>query len=129
MGNKIPIDQMLIWMITILPYQGQNPTEEFLGKDQDHAMADNMKNKYGLVRGNMGYDIKSISDQAVCFATHILAENIMRKCRTIEFPVSVVSLAAQCANGFQYKWDGYLCKEFLDDCLEVHEKGTYFHYA
>lgn len=99
MGNKIPIDQMFIWRIIILPYQGQNPTKEFVGKDQDRVVAENMKKKYGLVKGNKGYDINSINDQTVFYVAHILARNIMRKSRANEFPTLVVSLATQCTYG------------------------------
>lgn len=67
--------------------------EEFVGKDQDHALAENMKKKYGLVKGNRGYDINLISDEEVCFTAYILAEKIMRKYCTYDVPASVVSLA------------------------------------
>jgi len=63
MGNKIPIDPILVWRITRLPYQGRNPTKEFIGKYQDHAIANNMKKKFGLTKGKRRYDIKLISDQ------------------------------------------------------------------
>lgn len=84
-----------------------------------------MKKKFGLTKGKHGYDINSISDQRVPFTTHILVGNIMRKCQANE----VISLAAQCANRVQYNWVNYLCKEFMDDCREVQEKGNTFHYA
>ena len=129
MRNKIPIGKILIQRITRLPYQGNNPEEVFVGKDQDHTLADNMKNKYELIKGKMGYDINSIDDQAVFFTAHIVDRNIIRKCHTNEVPASMVYLAAQCTNGVQYNQAGYLCKEFLDDCHEVQEKGTSFHYA
>jgi len=83
------------------------------------VLKENMKEKYGLVKVNRGYDINSISDQEVYFATHIMARKVMRKCCANEILVSVVSLDAQCTNGVQYKWDGYLCKEFLDDYCKV----------
>lgn len=88
-----------------------------------------MKKKFGLEKGKRIYDINSISYQEVHFAAHILAGKIMRKCWENEVPASVVSLAAQCANGVQYNWADYLCKEFFDDYYEVQEKGTTFHYA
>jgi len=97
LGNKIPIDPMLIWRITKFPYQGWNPAEEFAGKDQDHAIAESMKKNFRLVKGKRGYDINLISDQAVHFPVHILAEKLMRTCRANEIPMSVVSLAMQCA--------------------------------
>jgi len=51
MGNKIPIDLMLIWRITRLPYQGRNPVEEFVGKDEDHGITDSMEKKFDLIKG------------------------------------------------------------------------------
>jgi len=99
MRNKIPIGKILIQRITRLPYQGNNPEEVFVGKDQDHTLADNMKNKYELIKGKMGYDINSIDDQAVFFTAHIVDRNIIRKCHTNEVPASMVYLAAQCTNG------------------------------
>lgn len=51
-----------------------------------------MKDKFGLVKKTRGYDINSISDQGVCFAMHILAGNIMRKCRENEVHAVVVAL-------------------------------------
>jgi len=50
-----------------------------MGKDKDNAVVDNMNNKYGLVKENRGYNIKSISYQEVCFTAHILVEKIMKK--------------------------------------------------
>jgi len=94
MGNNIPIDQMLIWRITRLPYQGWKLVEEFTGKDHDRTVAENMKKKYSLVKGNRGYDIKLIRNQVVCFIAYILARKIMRKCCANEVPTLAVSLAA-----------------------------------
>lgn len=53
--------------------------EEFVGKDQDHAIEKSMNKKFGLVKGKSGYDINSISDQSVRFMVHILVGKIMRK--------------------------------------------------
>jgi len=92
--NKIPIDQVLIWRNIGLPYRGWNPVEEFVGKDKDHAVVENMKKTYGLVKGNRGYNINLISDQAVQFVAHIFAGKIMRKCCANEVPSSIVSFVA-----------------------------------
>jgi len=77
MEDKISIDQMLIWRIMRLPYQGRNPAEEFIRKDQDCALEESMKQKYGLMKGNRGYNINFISDQVVCLVAHIMAGNII----------------------------------------------------
>ena len=60
-----------------LPYQGRNPAEEFIRKDQDCALEESMKQKYGLMKGNRGYNINFISDQVVCLVAHIMAGNII----------------------------------------------------
>jgi len=53
--------------------------EEFVGKDQDRAIVENMKKNFELVKGKRGYDINSISDQEVRFMVNILVKKIMRK--------------------------------------------------
>ena len=77
----------------MLPYQGKNPTEEFIGKIQDKALSKEMKNKYDLVNKSSGYDISSINDPVVHFNVHILVGNIMQNFWTNEVPTPVVSLA------------------------------------
>jgi len=51
-GKRIPIEPKLIWRIMRLLYQGRNPAEEFVGKDQDRAIVKSMKNNFGLVGNN-----------------------------------------------------------------------------
>lgn len=50
-GKRIPINPMLIWRITRLPYQELNPAEDFVGKDHEKAIAENMKKNFGLTKG------------------------------------------------------------------------------
>ena len=52
---------MLIWMITRFLYRGGDPTEEFVGKDKEKAVAQNMKEKFGISKGKRDYDMNSIS--------------------------------------------------------------------
>ena len=68
MGKRISIDDMLIARIIWLPYQGRDPSEEFVGKYQDKEIARAMKEKFELVKGKQGYDINSIKDQVHFFA-------------------------------------------------------------
>lgn len=37
-GTRILIDEMLIWRIIGLPYQGKDPVDEFIGKNKDKEM-------------------------------------------------------------------------------------------
>lgn len=83
-GNNIPIDQILISRITRLPYQGRNLVEEFMGKDRDYNLADNMKNKYDMIQGKRGSNINLIGDQAILLGAHIFIGKIMRKCHANE---------------------------------------------
>jgi len=80
MGKRIPINPMLIWRLIRLLYQGLSSTEEFVGKNQDISIANNMTERFGLTKGKEGYDINSINDQGVHFAAYILAGKIMMKC-------------------------------------------------
>ena len=62
------------------------PVEEFVGKDKDKAIAENMKKKFGLTKWRQGYDINLMNDQGFHLPTHILARKIIRKCRASEVP-------------------------------------------
>ena len=53
----------------------------------------------------------------------------MRKCRPNEVPTPIVSIAANCAKGYSYKWIEYIAKEFLADVHDAQEKGRAFHYS
>lgn len=53
----------------------------------------------------------------------------MRKCRGIEVPKVVISLAEECAAGVRFSWSQFLCEEFLTNYREVQEEGKTFHYA
>ena len=53
----------------------------------------------------------------------------MRKCRTDEFLVPVVSLVSQCANDVLFNWSRYLCQEFLVNCCNAQDETKSFHYA
>ena len=53
----------------------------------------------------------------------------MQKCRPNEVPASIVSIAANYAEGYSYKWAKYMAREFLEDVRDAQEKGTPFHYS
>lgn len=90
LGMRVLIDEMLIRIIRTLTYQGKDPTDEFVGKNEDKEM---MKEKFRLVNKSHKYEIKSIKDHGAHFIAHILVGKIMRKCRANEVLVVVVSLA------------------------------------
>ena len=53
----------------------------------------------------------------------------MWKCRLNEVPTLIVSIAANCAEGYRYKWTEYIAREFLADVRDAQEKGRAFHYS
>ena len=53
----------------------------------------------------------------------------MRKCRPNEVPAPIVSIATNCAEGYNYNWAAYIAKEFLEDARDALEKGRPFHYS
>lgn len=71
LGEPIPITDMLIHWITLLPYQGVDPIDAFGGKTKEKQLAYQMKSEFGLVKNSHGYSIHSISDPAVQFVVQI----------------------------------------------------------
>ena len=53
----------------------------------------------------------------------------MRKCRPNEVSAPIVSIAANCVEGYSYKWAKYIAKEFLEYVHDAQEKGRPFHYS
>ena len=53
----------------------------------------------------------------------------MRKCRPYEVPAPIVSIAANCVEGYIYNWVAYIAKEFLEDAHDAQEKSRTFHYS
>ena len=52
-GNqRISIDGELIHRITGLPKEGPDPGIEFVGKHKDTKLAQHMKDRFGLTKGN-----------------------------------------------------------------------------
>ena len=53
----------------------------------------------------------------------------MRKCRPNEVLAPIVSIVANYAEGYSYKWTEYIAREFLEDVRDAQEKGRPFHYS
>jgi len=92
MEEPIPITTDLIHRISRLPCKGKDPMV-IVGKSRDLALTEAMKKKYKLEKKKRGYAIRSIKDKRVRVATELLDGKVMRKCRSDEVPVLVVSLA------------------------------------
>lgn len=80
LGTRIPIDDIMIIRIVVLPYQGVNIVDAFVEKYQEKKLAEMMKKEYNLIRKSRGFLINSINDLAMCFFTNIFPRKIMRKC-------------------------------------------------
>lgn len=94
LGGPISITHMLVHRITLLPFEGMNLVDDFVGKSQEKKLEDQMKSDFRLVKKLRGYGISSISDDAVKSVAQILAGKIMRKCHADELSGLVVFLAA-----------------------------------
>ena len=92
-------------------------------------LAQHMKDRFGLTKGKRGYQTLTIWHQSIRFAVDLLACKLMRKCRPNEVPVSIVSIAVNCAEGYSYKWVEYIAREFLEDVHDAQEEGRPFHYS
>ena len=114
-SQRITIDGELIHRITGLPMEGHDPGIEFIRKHEDTKLAQHMKDHFGLTKGKQGYQTSTIRHQNIHFTAKILACKLMQKCRPNEVPAPIVSIAANCAEGYSYKWAEYIAKEFLED--------------
>ena len=93
MDTKVSFDFDLIAIITGFPKVGVEPTQFFIGKEKDKHLATKMKEKYSLVRDKRGFDIASIYEQVVRFATKELSIKILRKMRSNHYTTGVIVVA------------------------------------
>lgn len=100
--EPIPIIDMLIHRITLLPHSGLNLAKSFGGKMGECDLAEKMKDKFKLVKKARRHSISSIIHPKVKVATQILAGKVMSKCHPNEVSAPVVLLAAQCVGGIQF---------------------------
>ena len=119
LDRPIPINVVLIVQITGLPSQGMDPTLILDDKSKEKALAEEMKKKYGIVRGKRGIIIKQIINVATQLGTNILACKLLIKFQKDEVPSGVITVVAQCAEGTIVSWAPYLLNLFLDDCKEA----------
>jgi len=126
--EPIPIMEDLIHHISQLPCKGKDHATT-TRKGNDLALTEAMKAKYKLEKKKRGYAISSSKDKWVHVATQLLVGKIMKKFHANEVLAPVVVLAEQCAEGVQFNWSKFLCKEFLTNCHEAQEQGKTFHYT
>lgn len=93
------------------------------------ALVEVMKKKFKLENKKRGYAISSINNPTVKIAIQILVGKVMQKFCVDEVLAPVITMAAQCMEGFQFNWVNYLCIEFLANYHEAQEQGKTFHYT
>ena len=81
MDSPMPINIDLIAVITGLPTDGEKTKQYLEDKTKAKAISDEIKEKYGIERVNIGIKINDINDPVTRFATIFLDFKLMRKCR------------------------------------------------
>jgi len=128
--NKVVlIDTYLIVWITRLPTQGKDPFPLFTEKDNEKALSERIKEKYGTYRGARGIDVASINDDIIRFVTQVLACKLLRKCPKDQVPMGAMVVVEKCVARVMMNWSTFLVNPFFMDYWESQEKGTKFHYA
>lgn len=102
MEDPIPIINMLIHRITLLPHSRLNPDKEFGRKIGERDLAKRMKDKFKIVKNPRRYSIYNITDPVVKVVAQILAGKIMGKCHMDEVLTPIVSLVTWCMEGIQF---------------------------
>jgi hypothetical protein len=80
MDRTVPINVDLIAEIIGLHIDGKKPEKYLEDKTQEKAISDEIKEKYGIERGNRGIKINDINDPATWFATKLLGCKLKHKC-------------------------------------------------
>ena len=88
-----------------------------------------MKKTYATERGSHRIIIKHINDATTRLATKLMACKLLKKCHKEEVPIGVITTASQCTEGTMLSWAMYLLNLFLEDCRDVQDLGTEFHYS
>jgi hypothetical protein len=119
LDKPVPITVDLITQITGLPSRGMDPALILDDKSKEKSLAEEMKNKYGTVRGTRGIIMKWINKPETQLGANILACKLLRKCRKDEVPAGVIAVAAQCAEGTFVRWASYLLNLFQMDYRDM----------
>ena len=72
-----PINGELIHRITALPTAGPDPGTEFPSNHEDMKLAQSMKERFSLTKGQRGYHTFMIQHHNIHFAVEILACKLM----------------------------------------------------
>ena len=82
MDAKVPIMVDLISQIIGLPKAGVNPSQYFIGKDNDKKLAIRLKKNYCVVKDKMTSVIHTVSDHKVHVAAKLLGVKVVQKNRS-----------------------------------------------
>ena len=87
--------------ITGLPKDGEDPSQNFKGRDNDKCLAAWLKERYDLQRDGRSYHINSINEQEVHIGACILESKIVWKNHPVQCNSGVIYYAQQCDEGVQ----------------------------
>jgi hypothetical protein len=94
--KSMSIGTQLIAQIIGLPTQGEGPFPLFMGKANEKALLERIKEKYGTYRGMCGLDVVSINDYTVRFVSQVLACKLLRKCHKHQVPARAIGTMEKC---------------------------------
>ena len=94
------MDVELIATITGLPVVRMDPTP-LLKKDQEEAIAKQMKKIFGVQRSKRGFFIRTINNHIVTFVFKVLASKLLRKMHSEQFTTRSIALIELYAQGTQ----------------------------
>jgi hypothetical protein len=80
MDRLVPINIDLIAVITGIPRDGEKPEQYLEDKTKAKSISDEIKEKHGIERGNIGIKISDINDPLTQFVKRFHGCNLMRKC-------------------------------------------------
>ena len=117
--RHILINTQLVSRITGLLSLCKYPTTYFVGKENDREFTSKMKHKYVLGKSKRVYDITSIGNQDVIFATRVLENKLLHKCWPNQVPALTIDLEEKYAEGVHMNWETFLLNEFFTDFCEA----------
>jgi len=124
--KPIYVDVELIIVIIGLPLVGIYLVP-YLRKYSDIVISARMKDKYDLIRDNIGFLIASINDHTVWFATNALASKLLCKMWPNQFTMGAVALEESMHREFKSSGRNF-CWTITSRCNRVVGKGNAFEY-
>lgn len=123
-GKPVCITTELVHQVSHLPWNGRDP-REITDKGNDVMMIERLRKKYQIAKGQWGYIIDSILDNAICVATHLLAWKVMRKCDGTKVPAIVITLAEEFQFAYGSIGHGSFVKNFRTIAMMCRRKARH----